>query len=70
MRNNQCDGGHCKHAKGRVRLVPYPGGNLILCRDCFAYEMRWRKERNRELGAATSFDLPSWESLQIYGEDC
>lgn len=28
--------------------------------------MRWRKERNRELGTAYQFKLPDWETLEVY----
>jgi len=67
-RNNNCDGDHCRVETGEVRVLPYGGGgNLILCRACYEHEIRWRKERNREVWSA--FDLPAWESLRIYGAE-
>jgi len=45
------------------------GGNIILCRACYEYEIAYRKERNAELSAGCQFDLPAWESLKVYGED-
>lgn len=65
--NNNCDGTHCWAEDGEVRVLPLGGGgNLILCRSCFEYEIRYRKERNKELGTAAQFDLPVWESLKVY----
>lgn len=66
--NANCDGagdgaGPC--APGDVRVLPYPGGNIHLCRRCYAREMHWRRERNRLLSAEAAFDLPKWETLQI-----
>lgn len=67
VKNFGCDGGHCVRSAGETRVLPIGGGgNLILCRACYAYELAWRAERNRELGSAAQFDLPSWESLEVY----
>src|SRR5215510_726538 len=66
--NPNCDGDHCTHSKGEVRVLPYGGGgNLILCQACYEHEINWRKERNREV--ASPFGLPTWESLRVYGTE-
>jgi hypothetical protein len=65
--NPNCDGARCTWSVGEVRVLPLgAGGNLILCHTCFAHEIRFRKERNKELSADARFDLPTWESLKIY----
>jgi hypothetical protein len=38
---------------------------MILCRECYYDEIRYRISRNRELGSRV-FDLPSWFSLKVY----
>lgn len=65
--NPNCDGSHCQTVKGQVRLLPTGGdGNAILCRSCFAHEIQFRRERNRELSTDCQFALPTWETLKIY----
>lgn len=69
MKNNNCDGsGPC--TPGTVKTLPTSkdpwGSNAILCRHCFNHEIAWRKERNRELGKAEQFTLPTWDSLKVY----
>jgi hypothetical protein len=70
MQNPNCDGsGPCN--LGEVRVLPIGAipdhGNMILCRLCFSREMNWREDRNRELAKDCRFDLPRWESLEVYG---
>lgn len=66
-KNNYCDSDKCVSATGEVRVLPQAGnGNSILCRACHAYELRWRKDRNRELSSDAQYTLPAWESLAIY----
>lgn len=68
MYNQNCDGSG-PHAAGQVRLLPMGGGgNGILCKKCFYKEIAYRKDRNKDLGEFAKFDLPTWESLEIYGE--
>jgi hypothetical protein len=68
--NPNCDGGRCRSSTGEVRVLPFgktpEHGNGILCRACFDHEIRFRRERNLELGDFAKFDLPTWESLKIY----
>lgn len=68
--NNNCDGSG-PHYAGQVRVLPLSTnpvhGNAILCEKCFRNEMLWRYSRNRELATDAQFDLPEWESLEIYG---
>jgi len=67
--NPNCDGDKCVPlpVAACVRVLPTGGGsNLILCRACFDHEIRFRRERNRELGDFARFELPAWESLTIY----
>lgn len=69
MENCNCDGSG-PHTAGEVRLLPMGrdahSGNLILCRSCHAREIAWRRERNLSLGDFARFDLPEWDSLQVY----
>ena len=66
-KNDNCDGACCTVATGQVRVLPMgAGGNLILCRDCYAHEIRYRAERNRELSDDARFDTPAWADLTIY----
>jgi hypothetical protein len=68
IHNPNCDGAHCTKEYGTVRKLPAGGGaNLILCRDCFAHEWEYRRERNRELSPDAQFDLPMWKDLEVYG---
>lgn len=65
--NPNCDGSHCSFSKSEVRVLPYGGGgNLILCHACYCYEMVFRRSRNKELSSAAAFDLPTWDSLEVY----
>lgn len=67
MQNPNCDNDKCISSKGQVRVLPIGGGgNAILCRACFNHEMNYRIERNLELDIDAAFDLPSWESLEVY----
>lgn len=67
MTNPNCDGGQCRKVTGEVRVLPTGGdSNGILCRDCYAYEMQFRRERNRDLSPDCQFALPAWESLRVY----
>ena len=66
---NNCDGSG-PHEPGDVRVLPTGGdGNMILCRNCYEREIRYRVDRNRELGDFAKFALPAWEALKIYGVD-
>jgi len=67
MHNCDCDGSHCQKPDGEVRLLPTGGSsNLILCHACYLHEIRYRKERNRDLGLTFQFSLPRWEDLEVY----
>lgn len=62
--NPSCDGAHCRFSTGEVRVLPTScDSNAILCRECYEHEIRFRKERNRDLGTAHRFLLPTWEKL-------
>ena len=64
--NHNCDGSG-PHVGSESRVLPIGGeGNLILCIKCFRNEMHWRKRRNKELGTAFQFNLPEWQTLEIY----
>lgn len=64
--NPDCDGsGPC--TREPVRVLPTGGdGNILLCWLCYMRELRYRIERNRELGPDCQFKLPAWENLRIY----
>ena len=68
--NPDCDGGQCRESTGEVRQLPFGAtpdhGNVIVCRTCFEYEIRWRGERNRLLDPAVRFALPAWSTLRVY----
>jgi hypothetical protein len=78
FQNPNCDGQGmtlCSSAP-EVRVLPLGGhGNLILCREHWNRELRWRRERNRELAddvryglpaCACRYDLPAWETGKAY----
>lgn len=68
MINPNCDGsGPCNQTLPTVRVLPTGGySNAILCMSCYAREMIYRRERNRELAESCKFKLPLWESLKVY----
>lgn len=73
MRNRydpDCDGalGQPCDMRNGVRVLPYPGGNLNLCRAHFMREMRFRQFRNAGLHGRAQYELPSWESLRAFRE--
>lgn len=52
------------HECAEVRKLPTGGGGNILCgRAAYEKEMRFRRER---IKAGAPFDLPTWESLEVY----
>ena len=63
-----CDGGFCRSNKAQeLRRLPTGGeGAAILCQACYQQEMGWRRDRNKELDADVRYDLPTWESLEVY----
>jgi hypothetical protein len=71
MRNYNCEG-HPENRclpLGEVRVLPAGGdSNMILCFNCFRHEMAFRKEQNQELTKDSQFEIPSWDSLKVYGE--
>lgn len=61
---NACDHGHMLN--GETRLLPTGGGgNVIVCIHHYHKEIAFRRER---IAAGVPFDLPTWESLKVYGE--
>ena len=68
MKNPNCDGsGPCNETYRQVRVLPTGGdSNAILCLSCFAREMIYRRERNKELSKDCQFELPKWNELKIY----
>jgi len=65
--NPNCDGACCVFSEGEVRKLLYgsSGGNMILCRECYEYEMSVR-QHNIEQGISDVLIL--WEDLEVY--DC
>lgn len=50
-----------------LRRLPIGGdGAVITCHTGYLKEMAFRRERNRKLELSCQFDLPSWESLEVY----
>lgn len=69
-KNWNCDGDLCTNATGEVRRLPLGGNSaVIVCEACYFHEMNYRRERNEELSPSARFDLPRWESLEIYKGD-
>jgi len=57
MNNPQCDGAR-PHVPGQTAYLPLPGGaGVYLCARCWAAEMAWRVERNRELAPDARYDI-------------
>lgn len=68
MNNPNCDG-NGPHSVGEVRvLATSEMSNAILCRQCFEKEIAWRKSRNtsRLNPVCEKFELPTWDSLEVY----
>lgn len=50
-----------------MRILPYGGdGNILVSKQSYEKEMKWRKERIKN---GVPFELPAWESLKIYTEN-
>ena len=48
-----------------VRLLSYGGlGHIVVSRISYDKEMKFRKERNKTV--CSPYDIPSWESLEVY----
>lgn len=69
MQNWNCDGSG-PHSGPEVRILRIGAtadqGNMILCRNCFNREIAFREDRNRDLGKDCQFELPAWDSLEVY----
>lgn len=64
--NNNCDGAG-PHLAGVVKkMATGGGGNMILCRACWARELQYRADRNRNLSGWAKFDLPTWKGAEVY----
>lgn len=79
-KNPNCCGGHCREATGEVRVYPLgAGGNLILCRACWAHENNYRCERqynymqgskyysDDKKRAEANWPLADWHTAEVYG---
>lgn len=57
----ECDG--CYTEDKDVRGMDVGSfGKIYLCKDCWQYELRWRRRRNRIFkDKSLYFDLPKWE---------
>lgn len=69
--NPNCDGAHCKSMSGPVRILLIAGSganssNAILCKECYNYEMNYRRNANRDYPG--KFDIPRWEDCELYYE--
>lgn len=65
--NPNCDGSHCQHAAGEVRVFPLGGGgNLILCAACFAHENAYRRQRGRETREPENWPAVDWSTATTY----
>jgi len=70
IHNNNCDGAHCTHQTGEVRVLPAGGdSNAILCYSCYHYEMSYRRERNKVLAKDCQHKLPAWDELNVYSRE-
>ena len=63
----ECDGSGPCHGT-ETRRVPTGGdGGAILCRACYGAEMRWRRERNKDIinPVCHPFKTPEWNVLRV-----
>lgn len=72
MTNPNCTGSRCQFKNGEVRLLGQRVGividsYMILCRECFDFEILWRKQRNKSL-LIKKYELPTWEELKVRDE--
>jgi len=58
--NGICDGCGDGREKRVHKLSVGVHGNLFLCKKCWNREMRWRKERNKELERQNRFSILKW----------
>lgn len=67
MNNPNCDHGQRCSENPQVRRLP-TGGNsaVIVCKHHYILEMMYRRVRNKELAEECQFDIPKWESLEVY----
>ncbi|TVM02979.1 MAG: hypothetical protein CV087_07475 [Candidatus Brocadia sp. WS118] len=49
-----------------MRVLPIGGSNILCSYQGYLREIKFRKERNKELAPENRFDLPTWKSLEIY----
>lgn len=70
MQNDNCDCGddNCSDDK-EVRVLPFGGGNAILCQNHYILQIEAWKERNKSLSQRDQYDLPEWEELKVYDTD-
>ena len=60
-----CDGAG-PHIEGEARKMKHGGGNLILCYFCWNNEIAHRQRLNQNLTPSAQFDLPAWETGEVY----
>jgi len=54
------------HTTSDLRLMPYGGGRNVLCRSCWSGELYWRQIMNLEGGNDELYELPAWETAEVY----
>jgi hypothetical protein len=65
--NYNCDGGPHGCDGDQVRRLPLSGDSaVIVCREHYRQEIRFRRDANRELAGADQYDLPEWRELEVY----
>lgn len=66
-KNWNCDGDRCTNPKGEVRVYPIGsgGGNLILCKACFAYENAYNIARAHETKSPENWPQHKWEDCDV-----
>jgi hypothetical protein len=70
IQNPNCDGDFCSKSTGEVRVMPLGGGgNLILCRTCFAHENAYRRLRGNETGEPGNWPQVDWKSAKVYSTE-
>jgi hypothetical protein len=68
VQNPNCDGSGPHALNPEVRVLPAGGeSNLILCENCYAHEIAYRRSRNQSLSESAQFKLPEWKTLTVYG---
>jgi hypothetical protein len=67
VKNWNCDNDKCRYPDGEVRLYPIGGGgNMILCRTCWAWENQYRHYRGIETKRPIDWPELDWRCAEVW----